>query len=156
MERLKTFLLYALIIAAFWLVSDIIIYLCIHATYQDVDTKVYDTSSEITINESKATYVNGYVKGSIKNTSQDIIKEKYIEIDLYSQKNIKLGTKYIKIENLDSNSCKEFEMWYKYTDVNYVMITTTDTLKDVTQEEFVSEKMANYLIVGALLSLYFI
>ena len=76
MKRLKTFFLYALAIAGLWLFSDIIIYLSIHSTYANVETRVYTNSPEIIIGESKATYVNGFVKGGIKNNTEGIINEK--------------------------------------------------------------------------------
>ena len=70
MKRLKTFLIYALIIAAFWLFSNILIYIAINGTYAHINTKVYTTSPEIIVGDSKATYLNGFVKGGIKNNTK--------------------------------------------------------------------------------------
>lgn len=156
MKRLKTFLLYALIIAGFWIFSDIIIYVAINGTYTNVNAKIYTDSPEIIIGESKATYINGYIKGGIKNNTQGIINEKYVKIDLYSARDVKLGTKYIKIENLEPNNYQEFEMWYKFTDVDYATISITDDIKNASEEEFLSQKTATYLVIGTLLILYFI
>ena len=156
MKRLKTFLLYALIIAGFWIFSDIIIYVAINGTYTNVNAKIYTDSPEIIIGESKATYINGYIKGVIKNNTQGIINEKYVKIDLYSARDVKLGTKYIKIENLEPNNYQEFEMWYKFTDVDYATISITDDIKNASEEEFLSQKTATYLVIGTLLILYFI
>lgn len=156
MKRLKTFLMYILLIVAFWLFSDILIYLSINSTYANVDTKVYTNSPEIIIGESRATYVNGYVKGSIRNNTEGIINDKYLKIELYSERDTKLGTKYVKIENLDPNKYQEFEMWYKYTDVDYANITVTDNISNVSETELISEKVGTYLVVGTLLVLYFI
>ena len=156
MKRLKTFLTYALIIAAFWLFSNILIYIAINGTYAHTDTRVYTTSPEIIVGESKATYINGFVKGGIKNNTGEIINDKYLKIDLYSARDVKLGTKYVKIENLQPNEYKEFEMWYKFTDVDYAIISITDNVKNASEEEFISEETATYLVIGTLLILYFI
>lgn len=156
MKRLKTFLIYALIIAAFWLFSNILIYIAINGTYAHTDTRVYTTSPEIIVGDSKATYINGFVKGGIKNNTGEIINDKYLKIDLYSARDVKLGTKYVKIENLQPNEYKEFEMWYKFTDVDYATIVATDNIQNASEEEFISEKTATYLVVGTLLILYFI
>ena len=156
MKRLKTFLIYALIIAAFWLFSNILIYIAINGTYAHTDTRVYTTSPEIIVGDSKATYINGFVKGGIKNNTGEIINDKYLKIDLYSARDVKLGTKYVKIENLQPNEYKEFEMWYKFTDVDYATIVVTDNIQNASEEEFISEKTATYLVVGTLLILYFI
>lgn len=156
MKRLKTFLIYALIIAAFWVFSDILIYVAVNGTYAYTDAKIQTNSPEIIVKDSKATYINGYVKGSIKNNTEGIINEKYVKIDLYSPRDVKLGTKYVKVENLQPNQYQDFEMWYKYTDVEYAVITTTDDIQNVPEEEFISEKTASYMIVGALILLYFL
>ena len=58
MKRLKTFLLYALAIAAFWFLSDFLIYMAINGTYQHIDAQVLSESPVINVPDSKATYVN--------------------------------------------------------------------------------------------------
>jgi hypothetical protein len=70
MKRMKTFLIYALIVAVFWIFSDIVIYFSVNGTYKTNLAKIYVSSPEITITENKATYVNGVVKGSIKNNTE--------------------------------------------------------------------------------------
>ena len=156
MKRMKTFLIYALLIIAFWLFSDILIYISVNSTYANVESRVYTNSPEIIIGQSKATYVNGYVKGGIKNNTEGIINNKYLKIDMYSPRDIKLGTKYVQINNLKPNEYTDYEMWYKYNDVEYVTITTTDNINGASEEEFISQKTATYLIFGTLLVLYFI
>ena len=77
MQRLKTFLIYAILILVLWIFSDIVIFVGLNSTYQN---KTFNLSSpqedyEINISECKATYVNGYVKGIIKkspSSGQDI------------------------------------------------------------------------------------
>ena len=156
MAKLKKYLRYILIIAAFWIFSDILIYLSINTTYANVNTRVYSISPEVIVGESKATYVNGYIKGSIKNNTDSKINEKYLKIDLYSERDVKLGTKYVKIENLESAKYQDFEMWYKFTDVEYANISVTDTVENATEEEFLSQETASYLVLGTVLILYFI
>lgn len=156
MKRLKTFLIYALLIAALWIFSDIVIFLSINGTYKPMDTKVYVNTPEVTISESKATYVNGYVKGSIKNNSKDTIDELYLKIDMYSARDVNLGTKYVKIDNLKTNQSQEFDMGYKLTDVNYVKISTTDNVENVTLDQFESQELNFYFLVGTLMFIYLI
>lgn len=156
MKKMKKFLLYVLLIAAFWIFSDILIYLSINTTYTNVDTKVYSISPEINIGESKATYVNGYVKGTIKNNTDSIIDNKYLKIDLYSPRDIKLGTKYVKIENLNFNKYQEFEIWYRFTDVEYINVSVIDNIENTSEEEFISQETSTALVFGTVLLLYFI
>lgn len=156
MKKMKKYLLYVVLIVAFWIFSDILIYLSINTTYTNVDTKVYSIAPEINVGESKATYINGFIKGTIKNNTDSIINNKYLKIDLYSPRNIKLGTKYIKIENLDVNKYQEYEMWYKFTDVEYANITVIDNIESTTEEEFISQEATTALVFGTVLLLYFI
>ena len=156
MAKMKQYFKYVLLIAVFWIFSDILIYLSINSTYANVNTKIYTNSPEIIIGESKATYVNGVIKGSIKNNTDGIINDKYLKIELYSARDVKLGTKYVKIENLEVDKYQGFEMWYKFTDVDYANITVTDNIENVSEEEFLSQETATYLVLGTVLVLYFL
>ena len=86
---------------------------------------------QVIVTENKATYVNGYVKGSIKNNTVGILNNMYLKIDMYSSRDVNLGTKYVKINNLNSNEIQDFEMWYQYTDVDYVELTIVDEVPNV-------------------------
>lgn len=155
MKRMKTFLIYALLIAALWIFSDMVIYLVVNGTYKPINTRIYVNSPQIVIEESKATYVNGYVKGSIKNNTEDIIKNMYLKIDMYSVRDNNLGTKYVKIEDLKVDENQNFEMWYQFTDVNYTTIAITDNVQDAEEDEFLSQKLGFYFLAGKLMFLYF-
>ena len=155
MKRMKTFFIYALLIAAFWIVSDILIYFAVNTTFNPVDIKINGSSPEIIIDESKATYVNGVVKGTIKNNTENTINGKCLKIDMYSPRNVNLGTKYVRIENLPPNLQQDFEMWYEYTDVDNVVITVTDEPANIVENQFVSQKISIFLFWGRLMMLYF-
>ena len=156
MERMKVFLKYVIIIALFWVFSNLIIYVSINGTYKHINVQIPTNIPKIIIKDSKATRINGYVKGSIKNNTNDIINKKYLKIECYSERNIKLGTKYVTIENLEPNKEKEFEMYFKFSNVNYVIISSRDNPTDATEEEFLSEAVSPYIIVGTLICLFFI
>ena len=108
MVKMKKYLLYVFLIAAFWVFSDILIYLSINTTYANVDTKVFAISPEVTVGKSEATYVNGVIKGTVRNNTDTIINDKYLKIDLYSSRDVKKGTKYVKIENLDIDKSQAY------------------------------------------------
>lgn len=156
MKRLKTFLIYALVIAAFWFLSDFLIYMALNGTYKSIETRVLQEMPTINVSESKATYVNGYVKGNIYNNSENTINEKYLKIDLYSPRDMHLGTKYVKIGNLEAKKTQDFEMWFKYTDVKYCNITVVDTAEDASEQAFLSEETKYYMVIGLLFTLYFL
>lgn len=156
MKRMKTFLIYALLIVALWVFSDIVIYLTINGTYKPKEARVYATSPQIIIEENKATYINGIVRGRIKNNTEEILDNTYLKIDMYSKRDVNLGTKYVKINNLNKDEVQEFEMGYKFTDVDYVIISTTNNVENATIDQFESQKLSFYFIVGTLMFLYLI
>ena len=154
MKRMKTFFRYAILIAAFWIVADLIIYVCIHGTYKHKEVKINASVPQVIVTENKATYVNGYVKGSIKNNTVGILNNMYLKIDMYSSRDVNLGTKYVKINNLNSNEIQDFEMWYQYTDVDYVELTIVDEVPNVSEDAFLSQKVTFYIILGKLMFVY--
>ena len=156
MKRLKTFLIYGLMIAAFWLLSDFLIYMAVNGSYKAIESKVMADVPNVNVSDSKATYLNGYVKGNIYNNTDQTINNKYIKMDFYSPRDVLLGTKYVTIENLEPQNSTNFEMWFKYTDVKYFNIAITDNAENATEEAFVSEETKYYLIVGSLALLYFL
>ena len=156
MKRLKTFFIYALVIAAFWFLSNLLIYLAINGTYKSIETKILQEKPIINVVESKATYVNGYIKGNIYNNTEEIITNKYLKIDLYSPRNVLLGNKYVKIENLESKKTIDFEMWYKYTDVGYCNVYIVDYADNIDEKAFISEETEYYVVLGFLITLFFI
>lgn len=156
MKRMKTFFTYALIIAAFWIFSDILIYFAINGTYKTKEARIDVSSPQIVITENKATYVNGIIKGKIKNNTEKIIDDVYLKIDMYSPRDVNLGTKYIQINNLQQNQVRDFEMGYKFNDVSYVTITTTDSAENVSVEQLKSDEADLYFLFGTLFFLYLI
>jgi len=155
MKRMKTFLIYALLIIGFWIFSNIMINVIINGTYKTKRCEVYISSPEVIITENKATYVNGVVKGTIKNNTKDIINNKYLKIDMYTKRDVNVGTRYVAIENLQPNESKDFEMWYELTNVDYVIITTTEDGKEINESNTISYKLKFYVLAYKLLSFYF-
>ena len=156
MKRLKTFFIYALLIAAFWFLSDFLIYMAINGTYSYIDSKIMVEVPNVNISDSKATFVNGYVKGNVYNNTNEVINDQYVKIDLYSPRDVHLGTKYVKIENLEPNKTMDIEMWFKYTDVEYCNVTVTEDISEAQENQFLSEEDKFYIVLGAVMFLYFI
>lgn len=130
MDRIKTFLKYALLVIICYFGSNTLIYAAINNTYDDIASYEFINSDSISVNteEAKATSVNGYIKGTIENKSLNKIDETYIRIDFFSDKNVHMGSKYLKIENLDSKDSEEFNINFKYSNVSYCVISNVDKI----------------------------
>lgn len=51
---------------------------------------------QVTVNVAEATNVNGNVKGTIKNTTEERVTDKYLRFDFYTPRDVNIGTKYLK------------------------------------------------------------
>lgn len=153
MDRMKTFLKYALWIILFYIFSNLMMYLYVETTYQNIGRK--DNLSQITVYQAQATKINGRIKGKIYNDEKNKITNTYLKIDLYSERDNYLGCKYIDVSNMRDNETREFEMYFKIQDVDYYEISFTDEkeegelpemLQDLTKEEVLVGTFLTYLI----------
>ena len=156
MSRLKTFLLYALIIVSFYFFSNALIFLSINGSYKNIKGEVITITPTIEVKEAKATHINGYVDGNIINNTNEKIENKYVKIGIFSERDVNLGSKYVKVEALDVNQMQAFHMGYKFTESYRYEISFVDEAENVTSEQLVSDEMAGYLLLGGLLVLMFV
>lgn len=158
MDRMKTFGIYALCVILFFIFSNVMINVAIKATYLQIGADiVLQDNLKIKLDEAKATYVNGYVGGSIKNTGATV-ENTYIKIDLYSKRDILLGTKYVKVENLKQNEERDFRMGFKFTDVDHCKVEMVKDIEEenVTEEQFTSTEIRfARLLATVILLCYF-
>ena len=126
MARMKTFFIYFLLIVLFFIYSQIMIYIGIRTTYKDKDVEIETTIPMEA--QVKATSVNGIANVKIKNTTDKDIEGKYIKLECYSKHDTLMGTKYIQINKIGENEEKEFEIEFKYNEVEKAIITIVDEM----------------------------
>lgn len=152
MDRMKTFLKYAMWIILFFIFSEIMININLEATYKDIGRK--DNIEQVTVYQADATKINGRIKGTIDN-QDNTIQNKYLRIDLYSERDNFLGSKYIDVSNMREDETRNFEVYFKVQDVEYYEMKFTDEkeegelpemLKDLTREEVVWGTFLTFLI----------
>lgn len=149
--------MYILIIALLFVFSNVMIYLYINGTYKAIeDSKIEVENPNITIEQAKATYVNGYVNGKIKNNTEETINEKYIKFEFSTLRDVNIGNKYLKIENLEPGQEIEYKVNFKYQDIKKMKISeaTAEEVKNATESEFeITEEMKQGVLIGTLLIL---
>ena len=136
--RMKVFLCYLLLFITVFVFSDIMIYLYTKSLYKPMEKyEINIEAPQVTVNTAEASNINGNVKGTIKNTTQEKIADKYIRFDFYTPRNVNIGTKYLKIDNLEVGEEKRFELGFKYDNVSNVKISMAadDDLLKATPEE---------------------
>ena len=144
MDRMKTLSKHVLALILFFIFSNIMININLETTYQDIGRK--DNIEQVTVHQADATKINGRIKGTIYNNSENQITNNYLRIDLYSERDNFLGSKYVDISNLREDETRSFEVFFKVQDVEYYEMLLTDEkqegelpemLKDLTREQVV-------------------
>lgn len=151
---MKTFLKYILAIIIFFFFSNFLIYMSLETTYQNIGRK--DNLQQVTIYQAQATKVNGRIKGTIYNDANNKITDRYLKIDLYSERGNLLGTKYIDLLGIRENETRNLEVYFKIQDVDYYEISFTkekeeqeelpEMVKDLTKEQVVWGTFLTFLI----------
>ena len=159
MARMKTFFIYLLLVIAFFLFSQVMIYIAIHTTHQYKNVEIKTTiPMEV---EVQATSINGFAKGKIINQAENEIENKYIKIECYSKHDVLMGTKYIKIDKIGAKEEKEFEVHFNYNKVDKAVIDIVEEKtveeQNVPEEDKMSDQERGLAtMISALILLYFI
>ena len=153
MDRMKTLAKYVIWLVLFYIFSNLMIYLNIESTYQNIGRK--DNLPQVTVYQAQATKVNGRIKGSIYNSETHKITNKYLRIDLYSERDVFLGSKYIDVSTMRDSETRNFEEYFKVQDVDYYEMKFVDEkeegelpemLKDLTKEQVIWGTFLTFLI----------
>ena len=154
MDRMKTLTKYVLWLILFYIFSNLMIYLNIETTYQNIGRK--DNLSQITVYQAQATKINGRIKGTVYNNAENQITNNYLRIDLYSERGNVLGTKYLDIGNLEPNQTTQFETYFKIQDVKSYDVTISDEKVETTTDvDFMTEDMKQMRIIMLLTYMIF-
>ncbi len=121
MSRLKTFLIYVLIIITFFIVSLVLERGLIENMYYNMTGKINNkldysgknVELDINVTEAKSTNVNGVINFSVTNNSDTYIREAYVKILLYSKSDVLAITKYIEINSLSQGETKNYTLRFK-------------------------------------------
>lgn len=156
MGTFKKIMLWVAIIVIVFFVTNFCNFYIIASTYKDIDCKITNSNNlEIAKKECKATYVNGYCKLSVKNTSETDISNKYIILEGYSEYNNNLTNKYIKIDNIKAGEEKEIQFNYKAQEVKNVSVYVTENEPEKEKFDLNEEVDGPSILIGAILLLYF-
>ena len=66
------------------------------------------------------------MKGIIKNSAENNVSNKYVKLELYSDLNNEIGTRYIPINELEQNNVKPLELYFKVKHVRYYKLSIVD------------------------------
>jgi hypothetical protein len=141
MDRMKTFLKYAIWIVLFFFFSNLIISVGLNSSYKKMRTASNNNMpKEVEIIEAESTLVNGKIKGKIKYDEEQDIEGKYLRMDFLSKRDNVVGTKYIPITANKENPVQDFNAFFELQDVTSYKTSIVDQ-KEVGEIKFIPEEM---------------
>ena len=154
MDRLKTFLIYALIVVGFIILSEFLINVGLNSEYEPI-TRI-DNIKEVQIYQAEATLANGRIRGIIQNTDSDI-SNKYAKFSFYPDRNVLLGNKFIKIDTLENGKVQPIELFFKLEDVGSYSVEIVDEKDDTGEIELLPKDLTKpeVILATAILLLMF-
>ncbi len=134
MERMKTFFLYLSCILIFMFVSHVLENGLIENMYKKIDGYIEPSNTRVSIADvnAKASNVNGYMSFRLSNDSTYTADGNYIKIDLYSKRGLLAATKYVKIQDLPSESGKEYQIKFKAKEIYGYKVSIVTEVPDKT------------------------
>lgn len=148
MDRMKTFLKYALWIVVFFIFSELLINVGLNSSYKDMTA--ISSIDNIKVEQAQSTLINGRIKGIIENNEQLI--GKYIKFDFYSKRNNLTGSKYVKIEPNTSL----FEFYFELQDITSYDISITNKIEGEEIKILPKDLSKGQIILGTLMAMMII
>ena len=106
-RNFRRYFIWFILLFAFVTIGTI---LAVRSMYKDIELyRIQDTNPIITVQEAKATNVNGYIKGNIINDQEEDVTNKVLIFFLYNSENELLSTETLDIGTLSSNQSKTYE-----------------------------------------------
>lgn len=138
-----------LILVGVWVLSDFLINVGLNSTYKDIQRE--DKNSQIVVYQADATYVNGRIRGLIKNT--DKTQGKYLKIELYSKRDVLVGKGYIEIQDLQKEESQPFELLFRAKDVASYKIETVKEKEDGPELEIIPKELTKpEIVLGTIMT----
>ena len=123
MDKMKKYFIYILIIVAFAFFSEFLITVGLNSMYHDISNSS-ELPEGVKVFEAKSTKGDGRIKGSITNSEDNPVDAKYLKVDLYSERDVHMGTKYVELDK----SKKEipFDVNFDCENVGYYKVAYTN------------------------------
>lgn len=150
MKKMKTFFGWFVFLVLFIIISEIIINVSLNSSYKNLGRK--DSTEGVSVYQAEATYVNGRIRGIVENTGNPDIQGKFLKVDIYSERDVNLGTKYIELADLKEGDKTNFEIFYKFQDTSYYNISIVDEKEKVDDSGFLIDDLTRRKIMTLVIA----
>lgn len=151
MGTMKRFAKYAIFLILFWILSDILIKVGIDSTYKNIQQRG-ESPTGVEVVQMQATAVNGRTKIKVKGED---LSGKFLKIDLYSSTGVNLATQYIELGTIRVNQIKEYETYFKISEVKSYEISVVEE-KGESTEGFMDTALTTMTVLVTVIKLLFV
>ena len=137
MDRMKTFLIYFLLLVGFFFLSYVLENGLIAGMYTPLKASINTDESinqeiQIKTGNGTASNVNGYITFTVKNNSDKEKELCFAKVDLYSKKGLLAATEYVEITNLKPGEEREYNVRFKANEISRYEVSIVETIPDKT------------------------
>ena len=127
MDRMKTFFKYFMIFVLIYVFSNLMIKAFLKVSFSEMtDYQIKTEPLFVDVTEAEVSNRNGHIYGIVKNTTESVVENKYLKFSMLSKNGNILGEKYIKIDKIEPNELKKYEVDFDYDNVKTFRIDITD------------------------------
>ena len=130
MGTVKKFWMYFLMFIGFFLLATLLTNFLMRDDYKNTNYEIKEDTLVIAVTECKSAYGNGYIKGSITNNTGEIIPLKYLQINLYDEYDVYLGSEYKELKNFYPKEIINFDMSYNYLNIDKATLDFVDEIPE--------------------------
>ena len=127
-RNLRRWLIWFILLFAFVTIGSI---MAVKTMYKDINAYGVRSGNNfnLTVNEAKATNVNGYIKGTIKNVGENELDGGYICAMLFDENYELKGTEYLDVGTIRPDETKNYELKFKRDNIkHFYLLTVSDEI----------------------------
>ena len=127
-RNLRRWLIWFILLFAFVTVGSI---MAVKTMYKDINAYGVRSGNNfnLTVNEAKATNVNGYIKGTIKNVGENELDGGYICAMLFDENYELKGTEHLDVGTIRPDETKNYELKFKRDNIkHFYLLTVSDEI----------------------------
>ena len=140
MDRVKTFRNYIIWAIAFYFFSMLITYIGLNARYNNIEN-VGELPGNVKVAFAQATSVNGRILGEITSNESNNLNGKYLKVDIFSKRDELIGTKYLKLDNLNQDKSNKFAVYFSAQNVKKYTLDILDSSEDVIKNQSIADEL---------------
>ena len=155
MGTMNKFFKYFICFVLLFIFVTIASYFVVRNTYKAIaKCEIEEGNPKISIQEAKATSINGYLIGTVNNNTLGYISDLKVKADFYGKTGTYLGSKYLALGNFKQDETKEFRLNFKFNKVESYKVSLTEEdipAREMTEEE--RTKLRQHFLILTLVTL---